>query len=456
MVGTKDKRFSITDNQGDDQKRAHHTERARSESTSLLRLNDTNRNNRRTFLKHSSACAAALLFSGHHRASLADQPYPDPLPDYSDPDYPDNDYYSEFPDNLDDSDLAPFDADEIPTPRLKPETSQMMKGNWTQLADMPFPVQEVYPAPFWTERVASQQTRKALKAQRFNILVNAGGIIRVENGRVVATRQVSVYDPIADRWDKGPSLPGPAHHVQLVPHNGFLFAMGGFSSEGQNHPGWSMRRSIYRLSSLSSRWERYGEMPNAQAEAVCASLNGFIHVVGGRSPVGSRNANWNDHIDTDRHSALDVRTGKWVEAAPMTIPRNSAAGVAVNGFLYVMGGRRVTGGNLNITEAYDPLADRWQTMRPMPQAQAGLAAAAIGSTIYVFGGEYFDNGGGVYSKVWAYDTQNDRWRSVTPMPRPRHGLGAVSLNGAIYIVGGAAKPGGSLTSNVLDRFLLEK
>ena len=137
----------------------------------------------------------------------------------------------------------------------------------------------------------------------------------------------------------------------------------------------------------------------------------------------------------------------------MSEPRNSAAGVAIRGVIYMFGGRKVNGRNLNISEAYDPLADRWQLMRPMPVAQAGLAAAALGSTIFVFGGEYFENGGGVYSRVWAYDTREDRWHDAGTMPTPKHGLGAVAMNNAIYVMGGATSPGGTGTSSGLERLL---
>ncbi len=345
-----------------------------------------------------------------------------------------------------------------PMPNVKPISKPAINARWTRLADMPFPVQEIYPSAFWTQSVANAQPTKALRAQRFNIIVNAGGIIGQRAGRFATTREVSVYEPISDRWTSGPDLPDPCHHVQLVAHNGYLYALGGFTTQDRRDQppnlGWRMRRSVLRLDSIDGRWEHVAELPAPQAEAVCVSLNGFIHVAGGRSPVGSMNSQWSDHIDTDRHFALDTRRNEWFELTSMNVARNSTAGAAVGGVLYVIGGRKVNGGNVAVNEAYDPLSDRWQEMRPMPQAQAGLAAATIGDTIFVFGGEYFNDGGGVYAQSWAYDTREDRWRRANPMPRPRHGLGAVSMNNAVYVMGGASSPGGIGTSAVLDRFML--
>ncbi|MEL7487795.1 MAG: kelch repeat-containing protein, partial [Pseudomonadota bacterium] len=74
--------------------------------------------------------------------------------------------------------------------------------------------------------------------------------------------------------------------------------------------------------------------------------------------------------------------------------------------------------------------------------------------IYAFGGEWFGDGGGVYSEVFEYDPREDKWRAVAAMPRPRHGLGAVAMEDGVYVLGGAARAGGNETSAVLDRFAI--
>lgn len=361
-----------------------------------------------------------------------------------------------------DSVVEPFDPDPISNiraPSLKPLRSGQIHGRWDGLANLPVPTQEIYPSAFWTSQIADRQPTKALKAQRFNIIVNAGGLAGIGRGRFNVLDQTAVYDPIVDRWASGPRLPEPKHHFHLVAHNGYLFGMGGFTTVrlGRNSiASWHMSREVLRLDSPQGRWQRLRPLPIAQSEAACVSVGGFIHLAGGRSPIGSQNALYNDHIDTDRHWVYDARQDQWFERAPMSVARNSMAAVGMRGVIYTFGGRRVSGGNLNITEAYDPLSDRWQTMRPMPRAQAGLAAASIGNTVFVFGGEYFGgpSGGGVYSEVLAYDTTEDRWRSAGLMTTPRHGLGAVSMNNAIYLIGGATQPGANGTTARVDRFLL--
>lgn len=318
-------------------------------------------------------------------------------------------------------------------------------GAWTPLANMPFPVQEIYPAPFWMDRDAAP----SLKPKPHNIIVNAGGL--APNAPFEVTDQVTFYDPLRDTWGYGEALPAPRHHIALVNNNGYLYAIGGFARD--RNGGWQMRTDCWRTGSLDENWEAMAPLPHPQAESVAASVNGRIHVVGGRSPAGSQNSEWRHHIDSDEHWTYDPGANRWRTAAPLPTPRNSSAGAVVNGILYVIGGRTVSDGNMTTVEVYDPLSDRWEHARPLPKAQAGLAAAVLNGKIYAFGGEYFSPaGGGVFAESWEYDPRSDQWRAIAAMPRRRHGLGAVKLDNAIYVMGGAASAGGVNTSNALDKF----
>lgn len=318
-------------------------------------------------------------------------------------------------------------------------------GAWTPLADMPFPVQEIYPAPFRT----TSATPTSMKSQTYNILVNAGGL--TPGGQDNVTDAVTYYDPSGDRWRYGSALPEARHHIALVNNNGYLYGVGGFARNAGG--GWQMRNNCWRIGAIDEPWDWMAPLPHPQAEAVCASLGGYIHFVGGRAPAGSRNQSWSDHIDTDEHWAYDAAANRWRTLAPLPSPRNSAAGAVVGGVLYVIGGRTVNDGNSSAVDVYDPMSDRWERASPMPQAQAGLAAAVLAGKIYVFGGEYFTpGGGGVFAEAWEYDPRKDKWRAVAAMPHPRHGLGAVTINNTIYVLGGALKAGGEGTSAVLDKF----
>lgn len=336
-----------------------------------------------------------------------------------------------------------------------PVRAEPASGLWTPRADMPFAVQEIYPAAFWK----TVPDAASAKPRSLGVLVNAGGITGGGSGLIGVSGAVTVYDPVGDRWSHGPLLPEPRHHIALVFASGFLFALGGFSADRDG--AWRMRADLWRIDSLDeASWRPRAPLPVPQAESVAASLDGFIHVAGGRSPAMSRNREWSDHIDTEKHFAYDPRENRWNERRPLPTARNSAAGAVVDGFLYVLGGRTVSGGNLPDCHVYDGFADRWQPIAPIPKSaqagaprgQAGNAAAVWNGKIYMMGGEWFSGDGGVYADVFEYDPRTDKWRAVAPMPRPRHGLGAVALADGIYVCGGASGPSASGTTPFLDRF----
>jgi N-acetylneuraminic acid mutarotase len=147
-------------------------------------------------------------------------------------------------------------------------------------------------------------------------------------------------------------------------------------------------------------------------------------------------------------ATLEVSAGPEAPTA-----RNSAAGAVLGDMLYVVGGRRVAGGNRAEAEVFDPATGSWEERSPLPEAQGGIAAAALGGRLYVFGGEFFGpDGSGVHERSWVYDPATDSWQEIAPMPVPRHGLGAVTVGDAIYVVAGAAEAGGAATSARLSLF----
>ena len=318
-------------------------------------------------------------------------------------------------------------------------------GTWTPLADMPFPVQDGAAAPFWKSPGAAA----SLKAGPFNIIVCAGGV--TPNAQFWITDAVVYYDPKSDSWSAATPLPKPRHHAMLVNSNGYLYALGGY--DGDADAGWRMRKNCWRLDAVDDQWKDMRDLPNPQAESVCVSVQGNIHLIGGRAPAGSQNLYYGDHIDTDGHWLYDPSVDGWFPLAGLTTPRHAAAAAVINGVVYVFGGRTVAGGATNVVEVYDPLSDRWEAARPMPKALSGHGAAVLGRKIYIFGGaDDKPEAEDVSAGAWEYDPYKDTWRAVAAMPRPRHGLGAVAVNDVAYLIGGGARAGEDATSAMTDKF----
>jgi len=110
----------------------------------------------------------------------------------------------------------------------------------------------------------------------------------------------------------------------------------------------------------------------------------------------------------------------------------------VGGKLYVVGGRR---GGIDTPSPkvfeYAP-GGAWAEKAPMPTGRAGTGCGVIAGRFYVVGGE--GNGAspsGVFPQNEAFDPVADRWDSLEPMRTPRHGMGAAAWDGALYVPAGA-------------------
>ncbi len=317
-------------------------------------------------------------------------------------------------------------------------------GRWTPRADMPFAAQEIYPAEF---RCGGEP-----------VVVVAGGITAGDGGKLGVTDACAYYVAVADIWNIAATLPAPRHHLALASMKESLFAIGGFAADEAGQ--WRMQRDVWRIDDLNrENWRPVAPMPLPQAEAVTLSHDGFIHVIGGRTPKGERNQDWTDQTDTGAHWTYDPKEDTWKARAPLPVPRNSAAGAVLGGELYVVSGRTVANGNTPVCHAYDPKADTWREIASLPRpsdpkaprGQGGLAAAALNGSIYAFGGEWFGETSGVYADTFVYRPEKEMWFPDAVMSRPRHGLGAVALGDAIYAVGGATGPSANGTCAYVDR-----
>ena len=334
-------------------------------------------------------------------------------------------------------------------------------GTWSSGVPLPFPVQEIYPcahdrAIHLAGGFVAEDGTISGPTDSYHTFTPVGPD---SNEKERANPPAAWFSP-SERQTNRSALPTARHHPHLVSFAGELLIFAGFESPSAE-AAWTMQVTGWRFTQV---YPRYGPpfhtakaaaptLPAPCAEAVVGVLgDGALHLAGGRTPKGTANANWNDHIDTDHHFVLADLNGQWDTAAPCLSKRNSAAGGVIDGNLHIVGGRTVGGGNVATHEVYDHAEDRWRTAAPMPQAQGGLAAAAIGDKLYVFGGEYFTDGGGVYKEAWAYDASTDTWSALPDMPNPRHGLGAVALDGKIYVIGGALQASGVDTSAIVDVF----
>ncbi len=134
----------------------------------------------------------------------------------------------------------------------------------------------------------------------------------------------------------------------------------------------------------------------------------------------------------------------------MPTPRNHAAIGAVNGKIYVIGGRVGAAfigvaSDISVVEEYDPAVDKWSAPRArMPTTRSALGAGTYNGRIYVAGGEFQDpHMMATFRSVEAYDPATNSWSIMPSMPVSRHGLAAGVIGNRFLLVGGDVQSSGT-------------
>jgi N-acetylneuraminic acid mutarotase len=246
------------------------------------------------------------------------------------------------------------------------------------------------------------------------------------------------YDPKTDAWETLPEIPRGANHVGVATHGDLLCAFGGFTEQNRTpHDGAFVFDG--------KGWKALKRLPEACGAIACIAAGDLIHLIGGA--IGSDNRR-----SIDWHLTYDPRTDSYGRRQPMPLARDHTGIVTVNGRIHIIGGRVDTfHTNSNLHHAYDPKKDEWTFLAPIPTARSGQGCVWFNNRIFCMGGEGTNR---VFGQNEAYDVANNRWESYAPMLTPRHGMGAVVLGDAIYVAGGGPQMGGGVKSAINEAFTL--
>lgn len=163
----------------------------------------------------------------------------------------------------------------------------------------------------------------------------------------------------------------------------------------------------------------------ARQEVGVAAVGSVIYVIGGFLPAVT---------GTSRVEAYDVERGEWASVASLPIRAQHVAAVALDGFVYSMGG--FLGDNFGPTYfvfRYDPSRDEWQPRASLPGPRGAGAAAVVGGRIHFVGGT---GPFGTAAGHFAYDPVANEWEVLESLPVGRNHLAAAAVDGVLYVVGG--------------------
>jgi N-acetylneuraminic acid mutarotase len=244
----------------------------------------------------------------------------------------------------------------------------------------------------------------------------------------VAAGAVHVYDSATDRWAPGPPLPKPAHHLTAAAVGGKIYAIGG---QSLSLFGGGFLDAVWALDPATGTWTAKAPLPRARGGGVAVALDGKIYVAGGRPPHGRDFA------------VYDPAGDSWTVLADMPSQRNHIAGAAIAGRIWVAGGRLGPGFRSAASaalEVYDPATGAWAAAAPLPRPRSGVNGIAARGCFHVWGGE---GGDGMFPDHTVYDPRSGTWTRLADMPSPVHGVtGAALVDGLIHMPGGGLGVGG--------------
>jgi N-acetylneuraminic acid mutarotase len=279
------------------------------------------------------------------------------------------------------------------------------------------------------------------------------------------------YDPATDKWTKKQPMPRPAHHAALASANGKVYVMGGFVAPSDTAlplgAAWQPIDNAWQYDPVADTWKSLPPLPTKRGSAVAVEAGGKIYTIGGAATMEGRvlndsNGRLYDSKDPfftafgasrvlSVNEVYDPATNKWETRTPMSVPRNHAFSAAVNGKIYVIGGRTghafiLSATNTDVVEEYDPVSDSWSAPKErMPTARSGGVSGTDGRRIYVAGGEVTTQQlVGAYRAIEAYDTLTDSWSTLPPMPMPRHGVAGAVIGNRLHLVSGMIQSAGAL------------
>ena len=174
---------------------------------------------------------------------------------------------------------------------------------------------------------------------------------------------------------------------------------------------------------ITGRWSRMADMNSAPKYHTAVAVEGKIYVVGGKGFAR----------EPAKFEEFDPEVNTWKTLPNLPTPRAFLGVAAVREKIYGMGGLSSSQDAHAVVEAYDLTENTWIKCADMPTPRNRLAAVAIAGKIYAIGGMNDDRDTSI---VEVYDPRDDSWERMADMPTPRHGHSAVAVNGSILVVGG--------------------
>ncbi|XP_077146175.1 kelch repeat and BTB domain-containing protein 11 [Ranitomeya variabilis] len=175
---------------------------------------------------------------------------------------------------------------------------------------------------------------------------------------------------------------------------------------------------VHCFTESARRWRSLTKIPeeaNTKGCGVCVLYN-YLFIAGGIKGSGQK-AKLSDQV-----FCYNPLTDTWDKVRPLSQPRSQLKLVALDGYLYAIGGEC-----LFTVEKYDPRLDRWTSVASLLKGAFAVAHEAT-----TCNGEIYVSGGTLFYRLLKYDPKHNEWQECPYNNSRRRSAGMVSHKGCIY------------------------
>jgi len=287
----------------------------------------------------------------------------------------------------------------------------------------------------WRTRVTADGSTVQKRHEAGGVAYN--GKLYLLGGR--GTRNVSIYDPAANKWLYKAAPPIELNHFQPVVYNNKIWVLGAFTGP---YPNETSVADIYTYTPATNTWAKAGTIPQNRRRGSSGAVlhGGFIYLVGG---------NTNGHKSGSKPwlDRFNPATGEWQILSDAPTARDHITASVSTNKLVVAAGRKTTYPNVfantvSSTNIYDFATQSWSMAKAIPTQRAGAMAVTVDQEVIFIGGEA-GNSIDAKTTVESYNVVTNTWRQLSPLQVGRHSGGAAILNNEIHVISGSEKKGGS-------------
>lgn len=301
----------------------------------------------------------------------------------------------------------------------------------------------------WSRKRSLQTPRShsAVSVYKKEIFVFGGG-----GPNFKSLNSVERYDIKQDKWYASKPMLSTRSGAMAITIGDHIFVIGGgFKREDGR---FRFLRDVDIFYPDEERWEKGPDMLMPHDYPSIAFLDNHIYIMGGHHPDATEGG-----PKTDPGCAfcerLNLNTMRWEEIAVLNIPRFALTAIVINNKILAMGGVALTSSgfnNFDVIEEYDSVKDKWLIKKEirLPWPVAAHNSCLINGKLFVSGGY---SGPIIHNKACVYEFSINKWNEIIPMDKPRAAFSLAQMGDYVYIIGGWEKDGSTVMSDVISYYI---